>query len=223
MPAPRAFPPRDPTAALRAARSFYRSRALHEWVAALPRSAKTRVPRTPGLDSAWLFPPVPVQVATVTLLFETLSTRPVKRLSEEQQYGEPLISDLHTLRLCSPRQRPVGPYLLLFRGRGVPPESLGKAPSAVEHEFHASGWTGLTIPEYLVLQRVGAEAWRDHRFDAADTRAGPQAQWLLDAGAPNECTSAQWNPVPGRVEVRFTQRDHGEPGRGAHPSVVVPL
>lgn len=223
MPARRAFPSRDPAAALRAARSFYRSHGLDEWVAALPRAGRNALPRTTGLDAAWLFPPVPVQVATVTLLFETLGTRPARRLSEAEQYGEPLIGDLHTLRLCTPRHRPVGPYLLVFRGRGVAPESVEQAPSILEASFRSAGRTGLTIPEYLVLQRVAAEAWLDHRFDTRETRAGPQRQWLLDAGAPGEFTSAEWNPAPGRIEIRFTQQDRAEPGRGAHQTAVIPL
>jgi hypothetical protein len=196
---------------------------MKEWIAALPRQARPKVPHTTGLDAAFLFPSVPVQVATVTLLFETLGTRSVRRIADGDQYREPWVSDLHSLRMSTPRRRPVGPYLLIFRSRGLPPETVGVAPDILTDRFREAGHTGLTIPEYLVLQRLALEAWGDHRFDAPDTRAGPQAQWLLDAGAPGEHVAAQWRPPTQRLELRFVSPAAADAAYGAHPTVVVPL
>lgn len=217
MPVRRVFPPRDAVAAIRAARAFYRGHGLNEWAAALPaRAARVRLPRRDGFDAAFAFPPVPVQLATQTLLFETLGTRPVRRLDAARQYGEPWVSDLGGLRRCAPRNRPLGPYVLLFRAAGPPSETLGLKAAAIESRFGNAGWAGLTLPEYLVLQRVATEAAGDHHFDARE-------QWLLDAGPEDARCAALWNPDARRIEVRFARMDQAVPGRGAHPALIVPM
>lgn len=220
---PRPFPPSDLRKALSASRAFYRAHQLDEWRAALP-DGRRPFPRPRGCDAAVVFPPVPVQRATMTLLLESVATRPVRGMAPEAQYAEPQVHDLHRLHTSDARNRPVGPYALAFRARPFADETRNCSARELDGWLARDGLSGLTVAEYLVLQRMAATGFGDHRFDnLLDGRWGPQWMWLLDTRMAGVCAAAGWNTATRSIELDWLDEPDADPRRGAHFTHVIPL
>src|SRR5215813_3911818 len=225
---PRSFGPR---AALAESAAFFRSHELHTFAKELPPDEKLSAQghsrldqvRKEGFDSVLAFPSTATQKVHFDAIVKQLATAPAFGLSKKEQYSPPLIPDLWQIKTTPARNRPVGPYLLLYRSSPLPRETREKGAGDIERLFAEMGWTGLTVPEYLVLQRLLAEKNGDHRFDVyVPDATRSQWQWLLDTLLLSGPVTAFWNPQKSRIEIGAAP-DLSTPRRGAHPTVVVPL
>ena len=113
------------------------------------------------------------------------------------------------------------PYVFLYTPKFLA-NCWGKTGKQIGEQFSAKGWRGLTVPEYLVLQRGRAERHADHRF--VDDPEDPMAHWLwlIDSMTETDCTVAY-----GSVREHPTCRRpaSGIANRSAErsPEVIVPL
>ncbi|MGH9317004.1 MAG: hypothetical protein ACRD1P_07855 [Thermoanaerobaculia bacterium] len=144
--------------------------------------------------------------------------------SEASNTRPPLTAELRTLKTAGIRNRPSGPYLLLYRPGPFPRETRDKKAGELDRLFESLGWRGLSIPEYLILQRVLCEKHSDHRFDLyARDVACSQWMWLLDSRLRTGVGMAFWNPRGCRVELGVSDDEVTNARRGAHPTVVIEI
>ena len=108
------------------------------------------------------------------------------------QYGAPYLSD--QAKASQVRSRPPKAYLAMYQSSPVPPETKGKKIPELEALFQQKKWNGMTLPEYLVLQRREFEQNKSHSFDAYDDSAA-RSQWtfLLDSVLVSGVVSAIWD------------------------------
>ena len=224
--------PPDPKSALFASASFFRSHELlplaKELPATLDLSAQQRSQfeqaLSEGFDSAFVFPPVAAQKIHFEALVKQLATAPAFGLPKKEQYTEPAMPELWSMKTSPARNRPAASYILLYRATPFPRETREKSPPDLDRLFATMGWNGLTVPEYLVLQRLLCEKNGDHRFDLyAPDALRSQWQWLLDTRLPAGVVMAFWNPQKCRVEIGPAPEGVNSARRGAHSTVVVPL
>jgi hypothetical protein len=217
---------------LAASSAFLRSHELAPLAKELPAEltlsgeAQTRSEQalSEGFDSAFVFPSVAAQKIHFDAMIKQLGTAPAFGLSKKEQYTPPAIPEMRTLKTTPARSRPTGCYVLFYRKSPFPRETREKSASDVDRLFSSLGWTGLTVPEYLVLQRLLAEKNGDHRFDLyAPDSARSQWQWLLDTRLPSGAVMAFWNPQACRLEIGAAPAEVSTARRGAHPTVVVPV
>jgi hypothetical protein len=118
---------------------------------------------------------------------------------DNQQYAEPFLADAWTKtpngkvlqRDGDLAEREWGPYLLLFTPNAVP-QAWGRTGKQIAELLDAKGWRGLTVPEYLVLQRWRCESFGDHRFfEHPEDDSGAHALWLIDSAKGKDCAVAQ--------------------------------
>jgi hypothetical protein len=217
---------------LAASSAFFRSHELHPLAKELPGEltlsgegqARSEQALSEGFDSAFVFPSVAAQKIHFDAMVKQLATAPAFGLSKREQYTPPAIPELRTLKTTPARNRPTGCYVLFYRTSPFPRETREKSAPDVDKLFSALGWTGLTVSEYMVLQRLLAEKNGDHRFDlyAPDSERS-QWQWLLDTRLPSGAVMAFWNPQGCRLEIGPAPAEVSTARRGAHPTVVVPL
>lgn len=122
----------------------------------------------------------------------------------------------------APQGRPAdAPYVLLLRRdplsdadlRGLTAPALRKALGDA---------SCLTVEEYLVVQRLMAERFGDHRFD--DYSGDPSGwMWLADSTDGTVTAMGYWNGAKGRVEVTACKTGSKNPRKGARRCRVVPL
>lgn len=222
----------DLKATLEGSRSFFRAHELGLLARELPGSitltetAQKRVERAlaEGFDGAFVFPPVSVQKVHFEEILKQTAASPVFGLPKSEQYTAPSIGDLWALKTAEARNRPLGPYLLLYKTAPFPRETRDKKAPELDRLFDSLGWQGLTVPEYLVLQRLLCEKNKDHRFDLYNQDARrSQWMWLLDSRLSSGVVMAYWNPSGCRVEIGPCKEELKNERRGAHPTVLVTI
>jgi hypothetical protein len=217
---------------LAASSAFFRSHELGALAKGLPTEltlsaagqSRSEQALSEGFDSAFVFPSVGDQKVHFEAMVKQLATAPAFGLSRKEQYTPPVIPEMRTLKATPARNRPTGCYVLFYRTTPFPRETREKSAPDVDKLFSSLGWTGLTVSEYLVLQRLLAEKNGDHRFDLyAPDSARSQWQWLLDTRLPSGGVMAFWNPQGCRLEIGAAPDEVSTARRGAHPTVVVPV
>jgi hypothetical protein len=224
--------PLDARSVLAASSAFFRSHELHSLARELPAEltlsgeGQTRSEQalSEGFDSAFVFPSVAAQKIHFEAIVLQLANAPAFGLSKKEQYTQAAIPDVRTLKTTPSRNRPAGCYVLFYRTSPFPRETREKSAADIDRLFSTLGWTGLTVAEYMVLQRLLAEKNGDHRFDLyAPDAARSQWQWLLDTRLPSGSVMAFWNPQGCRLEIGLAPKEVSTARRGAHPTVVVPV
>ncbi len=222
----------DPKTSLAASAAFFRSHELVALAKELPpaidlgpeRQSRFDQALGEGFDAAFVFPPMAAQKIHFDAMVKQLAIAPAFGLSRSEQYSASSLPELWNLKTAPSRNRPAGAYLLMYRTSPFPRETREKSPPDLDKLFAAMGWNGLTVPEYLVLQRLLCEANGDHRFDLyAPDAARSQWQWLLDTRLPSGVVMAFWNPRVGRLEIGPAPAGANTARRGAHPTIVIPI
>jgi hypothetical protein len=211
-------------------REFYNAHHLQTFADNLPASLDLSVNQiaeveAQGFDRAIVLPPVAVQRAEIDRMIQHLLTEPAGNLPLHEQYNTPWIHDLEELRHSDVHHRPDEAYVLFYRSQPYPDETCDLTGPKLQALFRERGWRFLTIFEYMVLQRIFAEAYGDHRFDHyADNAAGKAGWgWVLDSSAGDRCFHTYWNPNKGQGSVHFgyCKPSNKNPRRGAHPVKLV--
>jgi hypothetical protein len=189
---------------LKSSRIFYRDHHLQAWRAALPKKAcvdqqekiLAQVANC-GFTHGFAFPPFALQMAAMDELIEETVRKQAPSLPDNQQYSSDLVlSDTWSKeangkilqRTDDLSQRQDGPYFLLFSTKPVV-SAWGRTGKQIEELFRGKDWQGLTVPEYLVLQRYFAEKYGDHRFhEEADDTDPKHWLWLIDSMTETACT-----------------------------------
>jgi hypothetical protein len=218
-------------------RMFYKRHHLEEFADALPRDASlsdaSRQIVAFGVRSGFFcvfpFPPFDLQMTHFERLVEETAHVGAEELPDNQQYRAPFLADDWTKtpngKVIQRRKRLAGresgPYLLLFSPE---PQTncWGKTAKQIEEQFQARAWQGLTVPEYLVLQRVFAERHRDHRFfEQPLDESGGHWLWLIDSMTETACSVVMGKA--GVINIQATGPSNRESRRAALAGVVVPL
>ncbi len=217
---------------------FYKEHNLADFAASLPKDikfspesqARIREALKMGFDRAMIVPDVALQTGAIERLANETATKPQTGLSDQEQYTPPYFaSGTKTARVDN---RPRGKaYLLLYSSGPIPPETRNKTPNQLYPLFQANKWNGLTLPEYLLLQRRELEQNKDHSFDAySDTAAQSQWTWLLDSqvpqadpNAPARVLRAYWSPAGRQVNVSWRVVGDARTYLGARPAVVIEI
>jgi hypothetical protein len=219
-----------PKSVLDASRAFLREHELGQLAKLLPDPVNLREPgagrfyqaAAEGFDGAFVFPSVGAQRTHFDEILKRTAASPVFGLSKTDQYTQPAIVDMRALQTCDVRNRPLGPYVLFYRTGPLPRETRDKRAADVQSFFASMRWNGLTIPEYLILQRILCEKNRDHRYDLySPDVARSQWMWLLDSKPPTGVVMAYWNPVRFRLEVGVSKDDAANARRGAQPTIII--
>ena len=218
--------------------AFYRAHNLEEFADALPKEirlspeseARLREAMEAGFDRAVLLPNPELQTQTTDKLFDEMATKPVAGLPDTEQYTAPYITDPVKEKKVTNQNRPLlKAYLLLYQSGAIPEETKGKTFPEAEQEldklFGKDKWNGLTLEEYLILQRQECEERQDHEFDVwpVDPNKKSEWTWLLDSRVPSGCVHASWFPRNRQVSVHWSEPKHSLSLLGARPAVVVPL
>jgi hypothetical protein len=99
---------------------------------------------------------------------------------------------------------------------------MGKTPDQLDPLFTQNKWNGLTLEEYLMLQRKEFEARKNHEFDAYNGDAKKSKwTWLLDSRVPGGAVHAGWSPGDRQVVVYWGGPGDSYSRLGARPAVVV--
>jgi len=219
-----------PKSVLEASRAFFREHELGQLARLLPNPVNLVEPgagrfyqaSAEGFDSAFLFPSVGDQRMHFEEILKRTAVAPAFGLGKTDQYTHPLIADVRSLQTCEVRNRPLRPYVLLYRSGGLPRETRDKSAGDVQTFFASMRWNGLTIPEYLILQRLLCEKNRDHRYDLYSPDVSrSQWMWLLDSKPPSGVVMAYWNPARSRIEIGMSNDDAANARRGAQPTIVI--
>jgi hypothetical protein len=189
---------------LKTSRIFYRDHRLQEWRHALPRKAHVDREQAVleeaaryGFSRGFAFPPFAVQTATQGSLIEETVRKQAPGLADNEQYSSDLVlSDTWDKepngkilqRTHDLGGREDGPYFLLFSPKPVA-SAWGRTGKQIRALFQAKDWQGLTVPEYLVLQRFFCEKYGDHRFfEEAEDGRSRHWLWLVDSMTEAACT-----------------------------------
>lgn len=222
----------DPKSALAASASFLRGHELLALARELPASIalsgeqqdRFEKALAEGFDSAFVFPSVSVQKVHFEAMVKHLAGAPAFGLARSEQYETPWVPDLWALKTSPASNRPMGPYILLYRTSPFPRETRDKSAPDLDRIFRSRDWNGLSVPEYLVIQRLLVEKNGNHRFDLYIPDATrSQWQWLLDSRLPSGVVMAFWNPKKSRVEIGVAPEAVNSARRGAHATVVIPV
>ncbi len=189
-------------------RRFFELHQLADWAEALPATAalpefdSTALEQATklGFSVAFAFPPLPLQMATFDRLVEETARKPAA-VPDNQQYREPFLADDWSRtpngkvlqRTDDLGGREWGAYLFLFSPNPIQ-KCWGLTGKQIRAQFEAKDWHGLTVPEYLVLQRCFCEQYGDHRFfEKPEDESGTHALWLIDSMDDKNCTVALGN------------------------------
>lgn len=134
-------------------------------------------------------------------------------------YSEPARIDIDVLG--SSTDRPAGPYLLDLAS-SIPEWSRGLTASGLRSALAEHSLSGLTVFEYLVLQRRAYEVYGDHRFDDY-VGSPPGWSWLPASTSGPLVAMAYFYGASGRVEISECKAGSRNPRKGAHVAIVVPL
>lgn len=217
-----------PDTVLENSRNFFDRNDLQELAEALPESmqlddaaqAALEAASEHGFEPFFVFPAVSDQQFAWEELLDRLGTQPSDKLIGEQQYGEaPWVHNADAWSNAETSGRPDGAYLMLFREGPMPRETLDLTAARVEKLFASQETQGLSITEYLVLQRIFAERHGDHGFD--DYATG--WQWLPSTKVDGKCAMAHWHAKPRRLNLGDCSGSSRNKKKGAYPCVIVPL
>jgi hypothetical protein len=204
-----------------ASAAFLRSLDLGELANAVPEAAPNS-DTGDGFSFRFGFPPMAAQTEAAQALVAKTAAAPLEALPEEQQYGEPYAPSAEDFQAMEHSNRPEGAYLLHLRPEGVAPETRGLTAPAVRKALASWAGTSLTALEYLVLQRVFATAYGDHRFDNYGSEVDDtQWMWLPDSKLGDKTFMAYWNPKQSRVELTACRTGSKNARKGAHPTRIV--
>ncbi len=219
-----------------ASEKFYKEHHLVEFAANLPRDikfspaneTKIREALKMGFDRAMILPAVDIQGKNLDLLIDNLANAEYSGggVRPEDQYTKAYMDS--SAKNSQIRNRPAKGYLLLYQSSEVPQETKVKTPNYLETLFKQKKWNGLTLPEYLLLQRKELEQRQNHNFDAySDNAAKSQWTWLLDnrvsSGSSSRVVIASWSPGRHRVRVHWDDAGRSDARLGARPAVVVEM
>lgn len=224
----------DTEAVLKESVGFYAAHDLKDFLKELPKEVKLsaasesrlREALREGFDKAMLLPSTELQKGNINKLLTELADKQLPGLQDAEQYSrahsmyEPDVTKNATTRGRPARKA----YLLLYQSEPLPEETMGKTPNDLDQLFAQKKWNGLTLEEYLILQRKEAEASKDHRFDAhSDDAKKSQWTWLLDSRVPEGVVYAYWYPGDRQVRVFWFGLGFSNPKLGARPAVVVEI
>lgn len=226
----------DFPAIVKASRRFYKSHDLIAWARAVPRfpqpvgdvESLLQHAQQYNFTSGFAFPPFEIQQRMFDQLVDACARQPSPLLPDNQQYRPPFLADNWT-RVANGRvlqrdhdlgERIQGPYVMLL------PESplsncWGKTGKQIAEQFNARGWHGLTVFEYLVLQRYFAEKFGDHRFFAQPEEPNGHWLWLIDSMNDTDCSVALGNSRG--INIQATAIGNRESKRAGIAGVIVPL
>lgn len=212
---------------------FYQEHELQEFADNLPQEihfsveGKKRIREAlkMGFDNAIILPSTEIQGRSIDTLIEQMAKKPHAGLSDTDQYGDPGIGVGDGRKQPQNRNNTAKAYMLMYQSKPVPPETKGKTPDQLETLFKQKKWNGLTMSEYLVLQRCELEKRKNHSFDAYDEDvAKSQWSWLLDSRASRpKVACASWSAEGQCIDVHWDDVDDSDPELGARPTVVVEL
>jgi hypothetical protein len=226
----------DFPAIVRASRRFYKGHDLASWAKAIPRLPNPADDVETLLDHAhqhgfsvgFAFPPFALQRQSFDRLVDACARQPSPLLPDNQQYRQPFLADnwsrvangaiLQREHDLGDRAR--GPYVLLFTPNPLA-NCWGKTGKQIAEQFQARGWHGVTVFEYLVLQRHFAEGFGDHRFFAEPEDPGGHWLWLIDSMTDTDCAVALGSARG--VNIQATGINNRESKRAAIAGVIVPL
>lgn len=194
----------DLTPILAKARSFYKDHDLSDWADALPHKACTTEAdesklvwaERAGWDESFVFPPFSLQMATLERLVQAMARKHAAGLPDDHQYTEkPFLADTWTK---TPNGRVLqrgdrlgvrtdGPYLWIYSRRPLV-NAWGRSGKQIVELLDSKGWQGLTVPEYLVLQRLLCEREKSHCFLIGDEE--PRGHHLCLADSATEVKMA---------------------------------
>ena len=225
----------DFAAMVKGSRRFYREHGLAEWADAIPRrpapatDVETLLEQAArsGFTEGFAFPPFAVQMADFERIVDGCARQPALGLPDSAQYREPFLADnwsrepngrvVQRTTDLGDRDRP---YVFLFTPKFLT-NCWGKTGKQIGEQFSAKGWHGLTVPEYLVLQRLRAERHVDHRFVDEPEDPTSHWMWLIDSMTETDCTVAYGSNRG--INLQATGMSNRESKRGAVAGVIVPL
>ncbi len=195
----------DTEAVLKESVGFYTNHDLKDFLRELPKEvrlspqseARLREALREGFDSAMLLPSTDLQKGGVNKLLTELADKQLPGLQDTEQYSQAhYMYEPDVTKNATSRNRPTRKaYLLLYQSGPLPEETMGKKPEDLDKLFAQKKWNGLTLEEYLMLQRKELEARKDHSFDAYDDDAKKSKwTWLLDSRVPQGVVHAVWDP-----------------------------
>ncbi len=228
-PRPAARPMKLVGTPLEISRIFFDSHGLPTLSSALPSVLPlddfAQRAATEGFNRTFVFPATGVQRKAFELMAWQLLRVPSPALEPSQQYNAPWIFDLRDLAEGITRGRPDGAYALAITDAPVPEDTYDRKAGQLETRFQALSQNSLTVFEYLVLQRLFAEEFQDHRFDQDTLADGHPSgwQWLLDTRSARGSVHACWSVAKRRVEIGAVPPGNFNERRGAHPTLIRPL
>jgi len=226
----------DFPALIRKSRRFYKDHNLNAWAKAIPRAP---VPARDveellehanqhGFSGGFAFPSFQMQMQSFDQLVDACARQPSPLLPDNQQYRTPFLAD-NWSRVATGTvlqrdhdlgERTTGSYVLLFTTAPLT-NCWGKTGKQIAEQFQARAWRGLTVYEYLVLQRVSAEIFTDHRFFAEPEDPSGHWLWLIDSINQTDCSVALGNARG--INVQATGINNRESKRAAVAAIIVPL
>jgi hypothetical protein len=192
----------EPQSILEISRRFYRQHNLVDWADALPSvvgsdaADATELARAEkhGFTLAFAFPAFDLQMQTLERLIDETIRKPAP-VADNQQYAEPFLADTWSKvpngkvlqQTDDVGARAWSPYLLFLSPKPIQ-QGWGRTGKQIREFLDGKGWRGLTVPEYLVLQRYLCEKHQDHRFfEEPEDDSGSHSLWLIDSMTDKDC------------------------------------
>ncbi len=226
----------DASAVLTASRRFLATHNLADWAEALPTNATLTADHRAalahaskhGFTAAFAFPPFELQMATLDRLVDETARKPAA-IPDNQQYREPFLADDWSKtpngkvlqRTDDLGGREWGAYLLVFSPNPMQ-KCWGLTGKQIRERFQAKDWHGLTVPEYLVLQRFFCEKYGDHRFfEKPEDDSGSHWLWLIDSMDDKNCSVALGSNRG--INIQATSINNRERKRAALAGMIISL
>ena len=165
---------------------------------------------------------------TLERLIDETARKPAP-VADNQQYAEAFLADTWTKtpngkvlqRTSDLGPREWGSYLCVFSPNPIQ-QAWGRTARQIAELFGTKGWSGLTVPEYLVLQRFYCEKYQDHRFyEQPEDDSGAHAMWLIDSMTDKDCTVAVGSHRG--INLQAASAANRDSRRAAVAGVMVPL
>ncbi|MDO8530131.1 MAG: MoxR family ATPase [bacterium] len=192
-----------------------------------------------GFDSAWIFPGNEMMQENSVKVKEGTGNA-MEGLSSEDQYSKEGTYLYGEVASAFPgkiqnNNRSNKPYVLLYKStpeadeetreslKGLDDEEVDNSAENLRKYFEKRGLKGLTLQEYLVLQRVITESKKDGENPHPDTE---NWTWLLDSelapgsSGPGRVLRAGWHPGLRQVEVYSHAPDYSYSRIGARSSAI---
>ncbi|TFD31141.1 hypothetical protein [Cryobacterium cryoconiti] len=158
-----------------------------------------------GGESCFVFPPVSMQLEGMPQLVELANYDQPCRIQSEM--------------LSASTDRPNRPYALVL-SHGIPEWTRGLTSAGLRTALLEHRVLGLSVPEYLSLQRRAFEVFEDHRFD--DYTGDPAGwTWLPASTAGPLWGMGYYNSLKGQLEVSACKAGSKNPRKGAHICRIV--